>query len=156
MAVPIGPPPSSVWPGYAWYRQPLPSHLDWDPVDDFPLLTAFIERQAARGAGPRGVLVNPVVATYRDDKQKRVRHIPAYGRNAGTTSAFLKHFPATRPTVGIVVSPMSNAVELPWRDSWHAVAVARDGADLFVYDPAYTGIYSTDARIRDVPGTGIV
>jgi hypothetical protein len=107
-----------------------------------------------------------IVLAYKNRKTKdeEVAAATATQRDAAkaahTISSAVKHWPATKPCVGLISSPLSDAVShQQGQNEWHMVAMARQGNDVWVHDPSYNAEQYKDKerrRIADVGGTKMV
>lgn len=123
--------------------KPLPPHFQFDPAHTKPLydyLTNILVPQAKDGP----IRVAPAIATY-TTKSSRDYNINSaldeYREDATlgvTISSAQRHWPASCRVVGLVNSCLNNTAE--WsqgQDMWHIVGMARDGAEVWIYDTEY-------------------
>lgn len=157
------PPPPEPWAFAPMYSQPLPSLIRFDHQKDFVKFANHIEALSTRYSDhtPR---VCPVIATYTTGKQKKswtdqpqlTDNEKAWYTCGATLSTAAKSWKASG-TVGVVQSSMLNAAEVSQGgNQWHAVAVARDGDQVFVHDPEYreATYVRSRRRMENVHGAG--
>jgi hypothetical protein len=114
------------------------------------------------------ITLNPHIACYPNGKNKashvNILDLSAQQKEAAQAGATLSiskpGWPASRPTVGLVCSPLSSAVDYSaGRNNWHTVAMARDGNTIWVHDPDYYSANYTEyenQRVISVHGNKMV
>lgn len=152
------------------YDSALPPEFQFPAHGGFTQMVQWVEDQAvsqaltAQHSGPlvcSKVATYPtgiVKATYTKQQGKTEAELAEY-RCGATLSVAARQWLASTPMVGLVTSSMSNACEQSMgENNWHTVAVARDGRDLWVYDPAYDAAEHAGnlKRIDTVRGNSMV
>jgi hypothetical protein len=108
-----------------------------------------------------------VVATYATAKDKRsedgaalTEDEKASAQAGATVSTARSSWPASKPVVGVVTSPISDAVQhQSGLNVWHTVAMAREGNTVWVHDPEYKVADHAEAtrlRVASVRGNKMV
>jgi hypothetical protein len=156
------------WAFAAPAGQPLPPAYQFNPLSGFTDLVTHIQNTAdaigkENNHDPR---LNRHVATYRDRAHKdsfvgiatnTPQQVTDYKKGA-TISGAVKEY-VSGGSIGVVVSPMSNAAQLSQQQNdWHCVAMGRQADKVWVYDPAYdaTAHVGNLKTVNAVPGNANV
>lgn len=130
-------------------------------------MVGMMEDMSAHQQPGAALRVNAAVATYKNGNVKKSwvsapdasESEKADLARGSTVSVAKKGFPGSG-SVGVVVSGMTNAAQqsATGDSDWHAVAMARQGQEVWVHDPAYHAEHhaGTNHRMDAVPGTSHV
>ena len=120
--------------------QPLPSHLSFSSTN-FIQLTNWARNFESNLINPSPYIICPIIPCYRDVKQRNIQIARAHEEDkddykAGySISSSIRYFPSRIGGVGVIVSPYDNATQTT--NTWHAVAIVRQGSHMAIYDPTY-------------------
>lgn len=139
--------PPQPWAFAAYYDKPLPQHLQFHHATGFGDMARAIQTLHENQAPDAAVRVNPKVMAYKDGEVKKwwTQEDPGLTqaqrddlKRGATISDARKGF-VSSGSIGVVVSNMTNAAEFSASGDtdWHAVAVARQGKQLWIHDPAF-------------------
>jgi hypothetical protein len=157
-------PKAKPWAFGPTYDEDLPDEFDYQHRNGYFAITEWVKKlEQAEGSS---VMPVDVVLAYKNSKIKGEEVEAATGiqRDAAeaayTVSGAVKRWPARKPCVGLVSSPLSDAVDhQQGHNRWHMVAMARDGNDVWIHDPSYNAGEHKDKerrRIAGVSGTKMV